>query len=80
MEHHFEGDHRDENAELHALTEGVGEHDPSFWDAHPTAKRYAKSFAIAGPFGVAVTFVGDTAPYVVRRAIDGLGGCEAATG
>jgi hypothetical protein len=52
----------------------------SWWDsARPHLKRYGKSFAVAGPFGLAVTGVGDTAPYVakeVRRAIDGLRGFE----
>jgi hypothetical protein len=52
----------------------------SWWEsARPHFKRYGKSFAVAGPFGLAITGVGDTAPYVakeVRRAIDGLRGFE----
>jgi hypothetical protein len=41
---------------------------PTWWEnARPHMKRYGKSFAIAGPFGVALTGVGDSAPMLRRK-------------
>jgi hypothetical protein len=79
MEHDHSPGHEGEGQppRLEAVGNEAEEERQSFWTAHPTAKKYATSVAIAGPFGVAVTFVGDTAPYVgkeVRRAINGLRG------